>query len=89
ATRSSAGGHIKRQVYPNILTKIFDFPTNPRVEYPGVVWQYLNSAPAGDTRTRRTIMQDHWKDDTNIHVFQDGVNTQKLLLLTGNAPYTT
>lgn len=87
ATRSSAGGHYLRQVYPNILTKIYDFPTIPRVEFPEIVWQYFNSKPRGETRTRRQIMQERWRDDKNIHAFSGGVDKHKLLLLTGNEPY--
>jgi hypothetical protein len=87
ATRASGGGRYLRQVYPNILTKIYDFPTIPRVEYPEIVWQYLNSKPCGETRTRRQIMQDRWRDDKNIHALVGGVDAHKLKLLTGNEPY--
>ncbi len=87
ATRSSAGGQYKRQVYPNILTKMFDLPTIPRVDYPGVVWLYLNATPPSETRSRREIIVDRWKVDSYIHFFDKGETKDRLLLLTGNEPY--
>jgi len=87
ATRASAGGRYERKIYPNMLTKLYDLPTIPRVEFPDVVWQFLNTCPCGDTRTRKEIMQHHWRNDNNLHVFQDGVNSKKVMALTGNQPY--
>lgn len=88
ATRASSGGRYLRQVYPNILTKLYDIPTIPRVEYPDIVWQYLNARPYGETRSRREIMRQHWRDDSNIHAFKGGITENKVMLLTGNKPYT-
>jgi hypothetical protein len=88
ATRASSGAHYERMIYPNILTKLYDLPTIPRVEYPDIVWQYLNAKPCGESRTRRQVMRDHWQNDTNIHIFKDGIDDKKLLWLTGNRPYT-
>jgi hypothetical protein len=89
AARQSAGLRYKREIYPNILTGIFGLPTIPRVEFPEVVWQYFNSCPENETRTRRQVMKDHWLADRNISIFRDGISSEKLLLLTGNKPYTS
>ncbi len=88
ATRASSGGRYLRQIYPNILTKLYDIPTIPRVEYPDIVWQYLNAKPCGETRSRRELMREHWRDDSSIHAFKGGISENKLMLLTGNKPYT-
>jgi hypothetical protein len=87
ATRSSSGGTYKRQIYPNMLTKIFDLPPIPRVEYPGVVWLYLNSAEPGETETRKQIMQNRWRKDPYISYFHHNVCSDNIKLLTGNEPY--
>ncbi|MBS2007435.1 MAG: hypothetical protein JST01_10365 [Cyanobacteria bacterium SZAS TMP-1] len=87
ATRASGGGRYERKCYPNILTKLFDLPAIPRIDFPDVVWQFLNSAPCGDTRTRKQVMQEHWRDDQNIHIFKDGVDSKKISILTGNQAY--
>ncbi|MBU6451845.1 MAG: hypothetical protein KGS72_08725 [Cyanobacteria bacterium REEB67] len=88
ATRSLNGGQYERHPYPNILSKIYDFPTIPRIEYPEIVWKYLNSCPHGQTRTRREIIKANWYADENIHIFKDGPSLEKLRKLTGNEPYT-
>ena len=87
ATRSSSGGTYKRQIYPNMLTKIFDLPAIPRVEYPGVVWLYLNAAAPGETETRKQKMQNRWRKDPYISYFHHNVCDDNIKLLTGNAPY--
>jgi len=57
----------KRKSYPNMLTKIFDYPTIPRVEYPSYVWTYLNSKPPAEpSKTRRQILIEYWAHDQNI-----------------------
>ena len=87
ATRATAGGRYERKSYPNILTKLYDLPTIARIEFPDIVWRFLNSCPCGDTRTRKQVMQQHWSDDNNVHVFKGGVNHKKVMVLTGNEPY--
>jgi hypothetical protein len=89
ATRASDGGSFKRQIYPNMMTGIYNLPTIPRVEFPDVVWHWLNSCPGDDKRTRREVMIEHWRDDKNIHIFSKGIDHDKLMLLTGNEPYST
>ena len=89
ALRASDGGSFKRSIYPNMMTGIYRIPTIPRVEFPDVVWRWLNSPFGDDKRTRREAMIEHWQNDKNIHIFKGGVNHDKLMLLTGNEPFTT
>jgi hypothetical protein len=89
ATRASDGGRFKRQIYPNMMTQLYDIPPIPRVEFPNVVWRWLNSSTSDDKRSRRQIILDHWRDDKNINVFHNGINHDKLMLLTGNENYNT
>ena len=72
-----------------MMTELYDIPTIPRVEFPNVIWRWLNSSTSDDKRSRRQIMLNHWRDDRNMHVFSDGINHQKFLLLTGNENYRT
>ncbi|HEY9685262.1 MAG TPA: hypothetical protein V6C86_27050 [Oculatellaceae cyanobacterium] len=88
ATRSSTGGTYKRQIYPNMLTKIFDVTPIPRVDYPGVVWLYLNTAAPGETKSRKQIIQERWRKDPYINYFRHNTSSESIMLLTGNAPYT-
>lgn len=33
------------EVEPNMLAKLFNYPTNPEIEYPRCVWDYLHQVP--------------------------------------------
>jgi hypothetical protein len=73
-----------RQSYPNMLSKIFDYPTIPRIEYPGSVWTYLNSKPPAEpSSTRREIMIDYWLHDQNIRCLHGRFKTPDLDTLIG------
>jgi hypothetical protein len=64
-----------RQSYPNMLSKIFDYPTIPRIEYPTSVWTYLNSKPPEEpSESRRSIMIDYWLHDQNIRSLRGSVH---------------
>ena len=63
AVHSSGGRHYSRQSYPNILSKFYDFPTLPRIDFPDIVWQYFNSCPYEETKSRRELMKEHWYQD--------------------------
>lgn len=47
---------------PNLLAKVFDRPVNNDVDYPPIVWWYLNTAPPGvpASNTRRQDLLDRW-----------------------------
>jgi hypothetical protein len=91
ALRSMPGGHYKRDSYPNILSKVFDYPTQPRIEFPTSVWKYVNSVPAitgpptidSDKRIRLQLLKDHWLQDPNIATFKHEHGEKQLDQLTG------
>jgi hypothetical protein len=83
------GSRYARQSYPNILTKIYDLPIVPRIDYPDIVWQYLNACPYGEKKTRRELLKEHWHKDENLHIFKNGINDTKLVRITGNEPYSS
>jgi hypothetical protein len=73
-----------RLSYPNMLSKLFDYPTIPRIEFPKNVWSYLNSNPVGEAdRTRRDIMIDYWLHDKYINLLVGRSKTPDLDTLTG------
>lgn len=59
------------EVEPNMLAKIFNYPTSPEIEYPKSVWLFLNEVPADGTssKTRKDQMIDRWITDANIPGF--------------------
>lgn len=76
--------YYKYSSYPNMLCKIFDYPTIPRTEYPNSVWAYLNAKPVGEpTRSRREVLIEHWLADKNVHTFKKRDDKAALDLLTG------
>lgn len=90
ALRSMPGARYRRDPFPNILSKIFDYPTVPAIEYPASVWSYLNSVPASldqndgsNKRIRLQILKDHWLHDPNIATFNRGSGQAQLDRLTG------
>jgi hypothetical protein len=85
AVHTSGGKHYERQPYPNMLTQIYDCPTTPNTEFPKFVFEYFNSIPPGQSRTRREILIDHWRSDKNIHIFDRGLTATKVSLLTGSS----
>jgi len=73
AMRKFNGKKANSEVSPNMLAKLFNYPTSPEIEYPKPVWDFLNSAPADEdtTRTRRDQLIDRWISDKNIPTFTD------------------
>lgn len=85
AVRVEGGGKYVRNAHPNMLSKIYGFPTHEGIEYPESVWTYLNTPPPeeGEKRSRRDLLIDHWLTDQNIHIFKNGASKDDLVLLTG------
>ncbi len=76
--------HYARSSYPNLLCKIFDYPTNPRIEYPDTVWAFLNAKPIEEpTKSRRAIMIEYWRTDKNMQFFKHHNDSSSLDSLTG------
>jgi hypothetical protein len=59
------------EVEPNMLAKLFNYPTTADIEYPASVWSYLNEVPADEPKgkTRKEQMIDRWVADSNIPGF--------------------
>jgi hypothetical protein len=79
------GGHYEDTSRPNMLCKIFDYPTTPQIEYPDSVVAFLHSVPANhpDWKPRIDYMIDRWALDENIHSFTDKNSREQLNALTG------
>ncbi|MBS2009813.1 MAG: hypothetical protein JST01_22355 [Cyanobacteria bacterium SZAS TMP-1] len=73
---------------PNMLAKIFNYPTTAETEYPNSVWQYLHEVPADDPRAKKRIDQliDRWVADSNMPAFTDRSSRQQLNILTASVP---
>jgi hypothetical protein len=86
ALRAESGNRYCRDAFPNMLSKIYDFPTNSGIEYPETVWTYLNTPlPGTDKPSRKQLLMDHWLADKNIHIFRHGMTKTDLIILTGAA----
>lgn len=74
------------EVEPNMLAKIFNYPTNPEIEYPNSVWTYLNQVPAdgSGTKKRLEVMIDRWIADSNMPAFNDRDSKKQLDVITGS-----
>lgn len=71
---------------PNMLAKLFGYPTTCCCEYPPSVWEFLNQAPAGDVRakTRKDQLIDRWIADSNMPSFTDRKSKKQLDVLTAS-----
>jgi hypothetical protein len=87
AIRSTPGRRYQREASPNILSKLFDYPASPNIEYPESVWRYLNATPAvtiaGLSGNRLQLLKNHWFDDPNIGILAHNPGTKELDLVTG------
>lgn len=74
------------EVEPNMLAKLFDYPTQPDIEYPRSVWTYLNQAPADSDgkRSRKNIIIDRWIADSNIPNFTNRNSKEQLDVITAS-----
>lgn len=83
ALRQDSGGHFVRKAHPNMLSKVFNYPVTPELEYPDSVWTWLNSqAPVGPKVTRLEVLIDWWQKDGNIRYFSAKPTHRQLDLLT-------
>lgn len=74
------------EVEPNMLAKLFGYPTTADVEYPNSVWQYLNQVPADapDSKKRLDQIIDRWIADANMPAFTDRHSKKQLDVVTGS-----
>ncbi|MCC7528727.1 MAG: hypothetical protein IT342_09410 [Candidatus Melainabacteria bacterium] len=80
------GKKKKSEVEPNMLAKLFGYPTNPDIEYPGSVWAFLNQVPAADPQSKKRLDQlvDRWIADSNMPGFTDRKSKRQLDVITGS-----
>ncbi|MDX2105480.1 MAG: hypothetical protein SFY67_03670 [Candidatus Melainabacteria bacterium] len=71
---------------PNMLAKLFNYPTNPDIEYPKSVWQYLHQVPASEPNAKSRLEQiiDRWIADSNMAEFTDRTSKKQLDVLTAS-----
>jgi hypothetical protein len=84
--RAVNGKITKSEVDPNMLAKLFGYPTNSEIEYPNSVWQYLNQVPADNPKSKRRLDQiiDRWITDANMPEFTDRKSKHQLDVLTAS-----
>jgi hypothetical protein len=89
-TLKQVNGKRKRsETEPNMLAKLFDYPTNIDIEYPKSIWNFLNEVPANEPgkKSRREQMIDGWIADANIHTFTDRNSKRQLDIITASVPH--
>ena len=86
ALKAYEGRHKTSEQEPNMLARIFDYPTNPEIDYPASIWKFLTSVPASDggTRTRKDQLIDRWISDKNIPGFTDSKSKKQLDAITAS-----
>jgi hypothetical protein len=74
------------EVEPNMLAKLFGYPTTADIEYPRSIWEYLNQVPADDPRGKKRLDQlvDRWVADSNMPSFTDRHSKKQLDILTAS-----
>jgi len=74
------------EVEPNMLAKLFGYPTTTEIEYPQPVWTYLNQVPADDPKAKKRLDQliDRWVADANMPAFSDKTSKRQLDVLTAS-----
>jgi hypothetical protein len=72
ALKLAPGKHFSGQETPNILSKMFDYPTNDQIEFPDSVWDFLNTVPAegGTAATRRKWLIGIWVKNKDLASFR-------------------
>jgi len=86
-TLKAVNGKMKTsEVDPNMLAKLFGYPTNPEIEYPNSVWEYLHQVPADDPKGKKRLDQlvDRWISDSNMSSFTDRKSKVQLDVLTAS-----
>lgn len=74
------------EVEPNMLAKLFNYPTTNDIEYPKSVWQFLNQVPASEPQSSTRLKQliDRWIVDANIPDFSDRASKRQLDVITAS-----
>ncbi len=78
------GKKIQSENEPNMLAKLFDYPTTVEVDYPTSVLAFLDTVPPGgpSKKSRKDQLIDRWLSDQNIPSFTDRKNKKLLDAIT-------
>lgn len=80
-----AGKNYSAPAAPNMLSQLFNRETSPELNYPPVVWDFLNDTPADNPqKKRKDILVDRWVMDSNIPVLTDRQSTKQINAVTGS-----
>jgi hypothetical protein len=71
---------------PNMLAKLFGYPTTADIEYPHSVWEYIHQVPADDPKGKKRLDQlvDRWIADSNMPAFTDRTSRTQLDIVTAS-----
>jgi hypothetical protein len=85
-TYRAVGGKKKvSEAEPNMLAKLFGYPTNSEIEYPKSVWNFLQEVPANDGGKKRSDqLIDRWIADANIPAFTQRGSREQLAVITAS-----
>lgn len=85
--RQLSGKRHHSRIDPNMLAKLFGYPTTVDIDYPDSVWTFLMQVPADGTssKTRVDSILDRWISDANLKAFTDRESKRQLDVLTGSA----
>jgi hypothetical protein len=74
------------EVEPNMLAKLFKYPTTADIDYPHSVWEYLNEVPADQPKAKKRLDQlvDRWIADSNLPSFTDRSSHKQLDVITAS-----
>jgi len=89
ALKQVSGKKTTSDVEPNMLAKLFNYPTTIDIEYPSSVWSFLNQVPANEPgkKTRRDQLIDAWVQDANIPAFDDRNSKRQLDIITASVSH--
>ena len=87
AMRQYNGKKLNSEDDPNMLARLFDYPTNHEVDYPTSILAFLNRVPVDGTskKSRKDQLIDRWISDDNIHSFTDRKSKVQLDSITAGA----
>jgi len=85
--RQLSGKKAHSRLDPNMLAKLFGYPTTVDIDYPDSVWTFLTQVPAdgASSKTRVDNIVDRWISDANLKAFTDRESKRQLDILTGSA----
>jgi hypothetical protein len=89
AMKQVTGQKTTSEKDPNILSKIFDYPVTPDIDFPASVWQFLQTVPPDDQsgKTRREQLIDRWISDDNLPDFTDPKSRKQIDIITASVAH--